>query len=78
MDIIAGILEVIGTYLVGNKNIWCFLVNIIALILWIVFAIWINGTVIWGLLIVCSFSIIMNIRGFYKWRREDECQRKNV
>jgi len=57
--------------LVGNKNIWCFIINILACVLWIIYALFICSEVVWGLLILCGVSIIMNIRNFIKWRKSN-------
>ena len=70
MSWIAGIIELFGTWIVGNKSKWGFLFNIAASIAWITFAltnIKVNG----GLLIICVPAVFINIRNFFKWTRED-------
>lgn len=64
MDIFAGIFELIGNYLIGNKNKFGFLINIVSCFIWIYVAIIFH---IYGLLIVVVPAIIINIRNFFKW-----------
>jgi hypothetical protein len=64
MDIFAGIFELIGNYLIGNKNRFGFLINIVSCCIWIYVAIIFH---IYGLLIVVVPAIIINIRNFIKW-----------
>ena len=66
MDYIAGLLELLGSYLIGNKNKIGFLLNILGCILWIYVAI---QTQIYGLLLVVIPAIVINSRNFIKWTR---------
>lgn len=67
MDIVAGILEILGTYLVGNKSRICFMVNMVAHAIWIYYATVVSESPIWGLVLVCGVSMVMNIRAYIKW-----------
>ncbi len=65
MDYIAGILEVIAMYMVGNKNKYGFLVAFTGGVLWVTYVLT-NG-VAYGLLFVTIPAIFINIRNFVKW-----------
>ena len=64
MDIIAGILELTGSWLIGNKKRIGFIINIIACSMWVYVA-FISH--VYGLLIVVIPAIFINIRNFKKW-----------
>lgn len=64
MDIIAGFIELIAAWLVGNKNRLGFVLFILSGIIWSEVAI---RTHIYGLLIVCVPMIFINIRNYIKW-----------
>lgn len=65
MDILAGILELIGLWLVGNKSRIGFVLNFIGCVTWSFIA-YHRG--IYGLLIVVVPGIFINIRNFVKWK----------
>jgi hypothetical protein len=64
LDIFAGCCAVIGMWLVGNKNIWCFAFFMAANILWVGYAF---QSRTWGLLIECPVGMALCIRSWRKW-----------
>ena len=69
MDFIAGALEIIGLWKVGDKKKYGFLFNILCGLIWISYVI-INKTT-YGLLIVVVPAIFINIRNYIKWYKEE-------
>jgi nicotinamide riboside transporter PnuC len=67
MDIVAGLLELTASWLVGNRNRKCFVFYICANLFWIYVAL---DKHIYGLLIICIPSIYINIRNSFKWKKE--------
>lgn len=65
MDLLAGAIELIAKWIVGNKNRYGFVLHLISGLLWSYIAF---TTKIYGLLIITLPSIIINIRNFLKWR----------
>ena len=70
MDWIAGLLELTGLYIVGNKNRWGFIINILCGLSWIIY-VTISGHT-YGLLIVVCPALIINTRNFIKWTKENK------
>ena len=70
MSWIAGIFELLGTWIVGNKNKWGFIFNIVGNVFWIYIGIkfFKNSG---GLLIVSPVALFINIRNFRKWKKEE-------
>jgi len=71
IDYIAGALELLGLWKVGNKNKWGFIISIFAKLLWIAVAF---TTKVYGILVIAVPSLIVCLRGFYKWNKEDNVQ----
>ena len=67
MQFLAGLLELIGIVVVGNKNKWGFVIFIIGAIIWVYVAF---TAPMYGLLIPVIPAIGLNIRNFIKWYRE--------
>lgn len=67
---IAGVLELIGIYILGNKNRYGFLLNIIGNVLWVTVGIMNPGAR--GLLIVCIPLFFINIINFRKWGNDEK------
>lgn len=66
MSVIAGLLELTALWMVGNKNKYGFLINVLALSLWI----WVAfNQYVYGLLIVAPVGIIINVRNYRRWRK---------
>lgn len=66
MSVIAGLLELTALWMVGNKNKYGFLINVLALSLWI----WVAfNQHVYGLLIVAPVGIIINVRNYRRWRK---------
>ena len=64
MDIIAGLLELLANWLIGNKKRAAFIVFNIANCFWIWTAF---EKHVYGLLLICLPAIVINIRNFIKW-----------
>lgn len=69
MDIIAGIIELIAVWMIGNKIRFSFILFNVASGFWIYSAITHR---MYGLLLVCIPAIFINIRNYIKWGKENE------
>lgn len=67
MDILAGILELIALWLVGNKNKYAFCLFILCNIAWIYVAIY---SKVYGLLLISIPAIVVNTRNYLKWKEK--------
>lgn len=65
MDVIAGILELLGCWLVGNKKRICFILFILCGLCWIYVAF---DKQVYGLLLISIPNLVINIRNWFKWR----------
>ncbi len=65
MDFIAGILELSGLYLVGNKSRIGFVLNLLGCLVWIYVAVTTN---LYGLLLVVIPAVFINIRNWTRWK----------
>ena len=70
MDFIAGFLELTGLWVVGNRNRFGFILNLLCGCTWIAYVI-INKTT-YGLLIVVVPALVINTRNFIKWTKESK------
>ena len=68
MDILAGIFELIASYKLGDKRKLGFILAILASSIWTYVAF---KQEVYGLLIVCIPGIIINIRNYIKWSRDE-------
>jgi len=68
MDWLAGILELLGGWLVGNKKKVGFISNVFGCSVWIYVAL---TTHVYGLLIVVVPALFVNTRNYLKWRKEE-------
>ena len=68
MDWIAGILELVGIWKVGSKRKAGFLLFILAEALWTYVAF---KHRLYGLLLVVWPAFFINVRNYYKWKREE-------
>ena len=69
MQYLAGLLELIGIVMIGNKNKWGFIVFVAGAVAWVYIAL---TTPMYGLLIPVIPAIGLNIRNFVKWYREEK------
>jgi len=70
LDIVAGAIELTGTWVVGNKNKWGYVINFICCILWITYVLTSKST--YGILFVVVPAMFINVRNFIKWHKEDK------
>ncbi len=68
MDWIAGILELTGIYVVGNRERLGFIIGILACISWIIYVFSTKST--YGLLLVTVPALFINLRNFIKWSKD--------
>jgi hypothetical protein len=68
LDWIAGILELLGKWVTGNKNRWGHAINFVCCVMWVVYVFASDST--YGLLLVVVPAMAINIRNFIKWTRE--------
>ena len=69
MDIVAGIIELISVWMIGNK------VRIAFLLLNVANGFWIWAAVthhMYGLLLICIPGIFINIRNYIKWGKDEK------
>ncbi len=65
----AGACELTGLWVIGFKNKWGFILNMIGGVAWIAVAVF--GLPATGLLLVVIPALILNTRNFFKWRRQE-------
>jgi len=70
LDYVAGVLELVGLWKVGDKNRIGFIFNIICGLCWILYVFTSKST--YGLLIVVVPAMLINVRNFIKWKPKDE------
>jgi len=68
MDWVAGFMELLGGWLIGNKKKVGFISNFIGCIIWIYVS---ATTEIYGLLLVVVPALFVNARNYVKWLKED-------
>lgn len=67
MDWLASILEILGKWIVGNKNRNGFLIGIVCCFCWAYVAI---DKHVYGLFLAIIPAIVINIRNYIKWGKE--------
>jgi hypothetical protein len=68
MDYIIAILELLGAWIVGNKNKYGYVFLILSNSGWIIYVLVKNQT--HGLLIVCIPALAISVRNFIKWSHD--------
>jgi len=68
ISVIAGIVELLAKWMVGNKNRWGWLVHLLSGFLWTYIALN-NPKIAGGLLIIVVPSYFINVRNFIKWSK---------
>lgn len=71
LDWVAMATSLLAVYLMGNKNRVGFLSYIIANALWIYLGVFKMQSL--GITIGNIFFLIMNLRGFFKWKSQSHC-----
>ena len=74
IDIVAGVLTLLGVYMVGNKNKFGFLIALASNIAWITYVIVTGHT--FGVALECLPLTVINLRNFIKWRKEEKKNEK--
>ena len=69
LDYLAGALELIGIWVIGNKNKNGYIIFIACGICWMAYTIVTKST--FGLWMVIIPSIILNTRNYKKWKKEE-------
>jgi hypothetical protein len=69
MDWIAGVMELLGGWLVGSKKKVGFISNFVGCSIWIYVAI---SSHVYGLLVVVVPALFVNARNYLKWRKEEK------
>lgn len=67
MDLIAGLLELIGLYIIGYKQKVGFAIGACGNIVWIIYVISTHST--YGLLVVCIPAFVINLSNYKKWSK---------
>lgn len=65
MDFLAGGINLVASYIVGNKRRWGFLLHLLADSIWAYVAIKFQ---IYGLLLVVIPAMVLSIRNYRRWR----------
>lgn len=68
IDCIAGIVELFGSWQVGNKKLMGFFINALAYELWIYYSISNN---VWGILFFAIPAVFVAFRNIFKWRLDE-------
>lgn len=74
LDVLAAVCELGGAWAIGNRRRFGFVLNILGNICWIIVAIGLRLGLFEtadGLILVCSILLIVNVRNYNKWRKED-------
>ena len=72
MDWIAGILELLGSWIIGNKNKSGFILSFLCCLCWIYVAF---DKQVYGLLITVIPSLFVITRNYLKWKKDEDRQR---
>ena len=75
VSVIAGIVELLAAYIIGNKQKIGWLLEIVADIIWIYLG-WIHKEII-GVWIICFPDLIISTRNYLKWEKEEKEKTKN-
>ena len=75
LSILAGILELIASYILGSKNKIGWLITIIVDLIWIYIGF--IYTPVMGVWIVCIPDLIISIRNYLLWKEEEEQDRQS-
>lgn len=67
IGIMAAVLELTAVFMLGKKNPYGFIVASFGNIWWIVYVV--NSTSAFGLLLVSTTSLVLNIKGYMNWRK---------
>ncbi len=63
---VAAVFELAGVYVIGNRSRIGFVLSAVGNVLWIVFVLLSSQS--WGLLLVCPVALVLNFRGWRRWR----------
>lgn len=66
IDFIAGGFELFGSYSIGNRRRFGFLVNMAGDLLWVYIGV---TTRLYGLVTIAALALGFNVRNFIKWRK---------
>jgi len=66
---IAGGIELLAIWVVGNKNKWGFVIHLVGGSLWTYIGI--TNPEVRGLLVVTLPALVINIRNFIKWKKTE-------
>ena len=75
VSVIAGIVELLAAYIIGNKQKIGWLLEIVADIIWIYLG-WIHKEII-GVWIICFPDLIISTRNYLIWEKEEKEKTKN-
>ena len=75
VSVIAGIVELLAAYIIGNKQKIGWLLEIVADIIWIYLG-WVHKEII-GVWIICFPDLIISTRNYLKWEKEEKETTKN-
>jgi len=75
VSVVAGIVELLAAYIIGNKQKIGWLLEIVADIIWIYLG-WVHKEII-GVWIICFPDLIISTRNYLKWEKEEKETTKN-
>lgn len=70
MTVVGGLLELLALYLLGKKNVWGFPVGIVSNAIWLAYMFLSESA--FGLFIVCTVAIVLNVKGWRNWKAEED------
>ena len=76
VSVVAGIVELLAAYIIGNKQKIGWLLEIVADIIWIYLG-WVHKEII-GVWIICFPDLIISTRNYLKWEKEEKETTKNM
>jgi len=69
MDIIAGIVEIIAIYIIGEKCRWGWAIGFLCCWLWVAYVFYYD--VAYGILIPTIPCMVINVVNFFKWSKSE-------
>ncbi len=66
MDYLAGLLELIGLWLIGSRISMGFIISLVGNVGWVLYVMMMGHS--YGLLLVVVPAMVVNVRNYIKWR----------
>jgi len=76
LDLIAGLIELAGKWVTGNKSKWGHALNFLCCVIWIAYVLKNKQT--YGILFIVVPALFINVRNFIKWDKEEKNESKSI